>query len=347
MHITEHVFGKMNEIEIKAITLKNKTGAAITATNYGATLLEWLAPDREGNFVNITLGLDNLDDYVSYRPYYGATIGRVAGRITGGTFTLNNTQYQLEQNQNGNHLHGGLQGLDTKIWDYRVENGEDEASIIFSLTDPEGSNAYPGTLQVEVTYTFTEDNEWKVSYQATSDAPTLFNPTNHVYFNLNGEWDTNILNHELFINADSFVELNANTIPTGHKLPVAGTPFDFREPTLAKQATESNHPQTKQVGGLDHPFVLNKADQAVHASLYEETSGRCIEMVTSEPVVVVFMHNGPSEFDYKGKKIPAYAGITLETQNYPDAINQEGFGNIVLNPGETYRSETVYKFSIK
>lgn len=346
MQIEERVFGKVNETDITAITLTNKSGASITAMTYGATLLEWQAPDKNGTLANITIGLDSLDDYVNNRPYYGATIGRVAGRIAEGKFVLNGTDYQLEANDHGNHLHGGVHGLDTKIWDYRLENKDDEAKIIFSYKDEAGENQYPGTLTVEVIYTFTEENEWKINYRATTDAPTLFNPTNHVYFNLNGNMVGTILDHELFVNADEFVELNDNTIPTGNKVSVSGTPFDFRQPTFTKQAPESDHPQTKAVAGLDHPFVLKQANGEPHASLYSKESGRRIEMSTTEAVVVVFMHNGPSAFNYQGEPLPAYAGITLETQNYPDAINQTNFGNIVLQPGDTYTSETVYKFSI-
>lgn len=347
LKIEERIFGKINETDIKTVTLTNKTGASITAMTYGATLLEWIAPDKNGHFANITIGLDNLEDYVLHRPFYGATVGRVAGRIAQGKFNLNGTDYQLEQNQNGNHLHGGMQGLDTKVWEYRVENSEDEASIIFTYTDPAESNNYPGTLDVEVTYTFTEENEWKVSYKATSDAPTLFNPTNHVYFNLHGNMTGTILDHELTIAADHFVELDDNTIPTGKKVTVEGTPFDFRQPTLIKQAAESDHPQTKEVAGLDHPFVLNHVENTIAASLYESESGRRIEMTTTEPVVIVFMHNGPSTFEYNGKPIPAYTGITLETQGYPDSINKDDFGNTVLRPSEIYKSQTIYKFSVE
>ncbi|MGP6146729.1 aldose epimerase family protein [Jeotgalibaca sp. A122] len=347
MQIKEKVFGKINETDVIAITLTNTSGASITAMTYGATLLEWSAPDKDGSFANITIGLDNLDDYMLHRPFYGATIGRVAGRIAQGKFKLNEIDYQLEQNQNGNHLHGGAQGLDTKIWEYRVENNESQASIVFSYSDPAGSNHYPGNLNVEVIYTFTEENEWKINYKATADAPTLFNPTNHVYFNLHGNMKNTILDHELHIAADRFVELDDNTIPTGNKVSVAGTPFDFRQPTFTKQATESDHPQAKAVAGLDHPFILNHSKNKVAARLYEGTSGRCIEMTTTEPVVVVFMHNGPSAFTYNGSAIPAYTGITLETQGYPDSINKNDFGNTVLNPGETYESQTIYKFSVE
>ncbi|WP_373782179.1 aldose epimerase family protein [Jeotgalibaca porci] len=347
MKITERVFGKLNDKDVMAITLENKSGASITATTFGATLLEWSAPDKNGNFANITIGLDNLDDYVNNRPFYGATIGRVAGRIADGKFELNGKKYQLAQNNNGNHLHGGVDGLDTKVWDYKVEEDETEARIIFTYQDPADSNDYPGALSVTVIYTFNDENEWKITYKATTDASTLYNPTNHVYFNLNGDMEGTILEHDLYVNAEKFVELNDNTIPTGNKVAVDGTPFDFRTPTQTKQATESDHPQTKAVSGLDHPFVLNAGENDISASISDQKSGRRIEMTTTEPIVVVFMHNGPSGFEYKGKKFPAYVGITLESQGYPDAINHDDFGNTILNPGETYLSETVYKFSIE
>lgn len=347
MHIKERLFGKTAGKEVMAITLTNRSGASITAMTYGASLLEWSVPDKAGKFDNITLAFDNLDDYVTHRPFYGATVGRVAGRIAHGSFEMDGDPYQLETNQETNHLHGGNSGLDTKVWDYQTEQDDQEARIIFSYLDAEGSNRYPGNLKIQVTYTFTEDNEWKIDYQAETDAPTLFNPTNHVYFNLHGTVSKTILDHQLFVDADRFVELNEQSIPTGRRPDVAGTPFDFRTARLTSQATESTHSQTLQVSGLDHPFVLNHDANRLDASLYDPQSGRKITMKTSEPVVVIFMHNGASPLKIANNPIPAYAGITLETQDYPDAINQAHFGSIVLRPGETYRSETTYSFHIE
>ena len=347
MQVHEEIFGMWNNQEVPVITLTNSKDVSIKAIPYGAHLIEWSVPDKNGNFDNITLGLDDLEEYTEVRPYYGATVGRVAGRINSGMFTLDGVEYKLEQNLNGHHLHGGLEGLDTKLWDYKVTQSEEEASIIFSYEDRDGENGYPGTLSIEVTYTLTEQNEWKIAYRATTDAPTLFNPTNHVYFNLHGDATRTIMDHSLYVNADQFVELGEGTIPSGNVLPVDETPFDFREAAPVQQTIDSDHPQTQLVNGLDHPFVLNQDDKGPDAIILDQESGRTIKMWTDQPVVVIYTHNGPQAgVTIDGNEVGAYAGITLETQGYPDAINIPNFGNIILRPGEEFRSETIYQFHL-
>ena len=347
MKIEEKLFGRFENKEVKAITLTNSKGVSITAIPYGAHIIDWTVPDKDGNFDNIVLGLSNLDDYVAHRPFYGATVGRVAGRIADGRFSLDGKEYNLPANNSGNHLHGGPKGLDAVLWNYKTSKTEDEATITFSYVDEAGSNNYPGTLTVEVQYTLTEENEWKITYSAETDEATLFNPTNHVYFNLHGDVEKDILDHSLYVNADSFIELNDNTIPTGNLQPVDGTPFDFRDAAPLAQATESDHPQTVAVKGLDHPFVLNHEGNEPDAILLDKDNGRRIIMKTDQPSIVVFMHNGASDtVKINNQPIQAYAGVTLETQGFPDAINQKNFGNTVLRPGEKYFSETTYQFHL-
>ena len=346
MKVDKRVFGTFKGQEIPAIKLTNKNGVSITAIPYGAHIIEWLAPDRDGKFDNITLGFDELEPYFNHHPYYGATVGRVAGRIADGHFSVNGTDYQLEQNQIGkNHIHGGTDGLDNKIWDYEVETDEDEARIIFSYVDADGHNGYPGNLTVSVTYTLTNKDEWKLSYRATTDKATLFNPTNHVYFNLHGDASKNILDHSLFMDADKFVELDNDVIPTGNVLPVDQTPFDFRKTAPIGQAMESDHPQTTLVGGLDHPFVLNHTSDKPDAILLDSTTGRSLRVWTDQDVIVVFTHNGGKEnLQIDGVPVGQHSGVTLETQGYPDAVHHEGFGSIILHPGEEFKAETTYQF---
>lgn len=348
MQISQKKFGTFHNQDVPAITLTNKNGVSITAIPFGASIVEWNVPDRNGAFDNIVLGFNQLDEYVQHRPYYGATVGRVAGRISQGMFSIDGKSYQVSQNESGNHLHGGIQGLDTKLWNFETRKRAHEASIIFSCEDKNGSNGYPGNIAVQVIYTLTDDNEWKVAYSASTDQPTLFNPTNHVYFNLHGDISKNILDHQLFVQADTYAELGDSNNPTGRLLPVEDTPFDFREVAPVSQSTESDHPQTKKVSGLDHPFVLNSKNDQLDASIFDEQTGRKIEMTTDQAAVVVFLHNGKAEgYTLNGQPIEAYAGITLETQALPDAINQENFGDIILRPENPYTSETVYRFVLE
>lgn len=345
MKTSEKIVGQVDGKDIVAYTLTNKNGVSLTAMTYGATVTDITVPDKDGNRKNIILAPDSLDDYVTHRPYYGATIGRVAGRIANGKFALDGKHYHLIQNEGTNQLHGGPAGLDTLVWDAAVQTSANESSIRFTTTDPDGSNGYPGNLAIAVTYTLTANNEWKVAYRATTDQTTLFNPTNHVYFNLSGDATKPILQHELQLNSSSFAELGEANIPTGTLLPVEGTPFDFRTGGKLAVAAEMNHPQTQKANGFDHPFVLEHFNKEPDAVLSDAESGISVKMHTDQDCVVIFMHNGAIDtYTIDGKPVIQYAGITMETQALPDAINQADFGNIVLHPDEIYRAETAYHF---
>lgn len=345
MELTKKVFGRFENQDVYEYTLTNKNGVSISATSFGATLTKLVTPDKEGKRENITLNVENLEDFASNRPFYGATIGRVAGRITRGKFTLDGKDYQVDINEGENMLHGGPNGLDTKLWDIDVD--ESAGKLIFTYKSPAGENNFPGTIQIKVTYTLTEENDWVIDYEATTDEATLFNPTNHVYFNLTGDIKKPILDHELELASPKYVPLAEENLPSEEKASVEGTPFDFQTAKPVKEAVLSDHGQIKPLNGLDHPFVLDQGKE-VKGTLYDPESGREVTFYTDCNSVVVFTHNGEvDDYTIEGEPARQYAGITLETQTLPDAINKKGFGNIVLRPGETFQSRTTYHFGTR
>lgn len=348
MFITSKLYGKINTTNVEEYTITNSKGVAISAIPFGATLTKLIAPDRKGKLADITLNVDNLDDFITYRPFYGATIGRVAGRITKGQYSLDGKDYQLDTNEGNNLLHGGPEGFDTKLWHVETEIADKQGRLIFTYTSPEGENNFPGNLWVQVTYTLTEESEWIIEYKAKTDEPTLFNPTNHVYFNLSGDKKQSILNHELYLKSDFYAPLGEENLPKGELKNVEGTPFDFTAPKLVKDAVYSDHPQIKPLNGLDHPFVLSPKEGDSQGVLYEPESGREVTLYTDRNSVVVFTHNGEvDDYSIQGEPARQYAGITLETQTLPDAVNQTGFGHIILRPKETFTSKTTYKIGVR
>ncbi|WP_256244533.1 aldose epimerase family protein [Alkalibacterium sp. 20] len=345
MELTKTVFGTYEGKDVYEYTLTNSNGVSISAMPFGATLTKLVTPDKDGKKENITLNIENLKDFVTHRPFYGATIGRVAGRITKGKYFLGGKEIQLDVNEGNNLLHGGPKGLDTKLWD--IEAYEAEGKLSFNYESPAGENGFPGTMQITVTYTLTEANEWVIDYTATTDEMTLFNPTNHVYFNLTGDINKPILNHELELASRHYVPLAEENLPGGNSASVDGTPFDFTILKPVKEAVLSDHPQIKPLNGLDHPFVLDQKDE-VKGRLYDPESKREVKFYTDCNSVVVFTHNGEvDDYTIDGGPAKQYAGITLETQTLPDAINQPGFGNVILRPDETFRSQTTYKFGVR
>lgn len=348
MFITSKRYGKIDTTDVEEYTVTNSNGVSISAIPFGATLTKVVTPDKDGKLADVTLNVENLDDFITHRPFYGATIGRVAGRITRGHYTLDGQEHQLAVNEGDNLLHGGPDGFDTKLWHVETEKTEKEGRLIFTYTSPEGENNFPGNLWVKVTYTLTEQNEWVIDYEAETDAPTLFNPTNHVYFNLTGDIKRSIVDHELFLKSDFYASLGEENLPSGELEKVDGTPFDFKAPKAVKEAVLSDHPQIKPLSGLDHPFVLSPNPGEVQGVLYEPESGREVTLYTDCNSVVVFTHNGEvDDYTIEGEPAKQYAGITLETQTLPDAVNQAGFGNIILRPGETFTSQTTYKFGVR
>jgi aldose 1-epimerase len=338
--------------DIQLFTLKNANDMEVKVTNFGAIITSIKVSDRDGNFADVTLGYDDVADYINAvdKPYFGAVVGRYGNRIAKGKFTIDGKEYSLPINNDPNSLHGGFIGFDKVVWNAEVV-GDNGVKLTYLAKDME--QGYPGNLTATVTYTLTDDNEIIVDYHATTDKATPVNLTQHAYFNLKGEGEGTILDHELMINADHYTPVDETLIPTGEIAPVADTPFDFKEAKPIGRDIDEDHEQLKFGGGYDHNWVLNreKGDDELElaATLYEPESGRLLEVMTTEPGVQFYCGNFLTGV-LKGKSGKPYVhrgGLCLETQHYPDSPNQPDFPNTILQPGETYESKTVFKFSTK
>ena len=343
-------FGKLADgREAELYTLRNAAGMEAKITNYGGIIVSMTAPDKDGTFADVTLGMDSLAGYEKGVPYFGALIGRYGNRIAKGKFTLDGQEYTLATNNMGNHLHGGLKGFDKVLWTTTPVDGE-EPALKLAYTAKDGEEGYPGTLNVEVTYTLQKDNALRIDYKATTDKPTVVNLTNHSYFNLAGQGD--ILSHEVTLNADRFLPVNETLIPTGELKPVAGTPFDFTKSTaIGKRINDSSDVQIKYGLGYDHAWVLSDSSKTskLAATVYEPTSGRVMEVYTTE-LAIQFYTGNFLDGTLTGKGGVVYqkrTGLCLETEHYPDSPNQPSFPSTTLRPGETYQTTTIYKFSAR
>ena len=331
-------------------TLTNAGGAEARVTTYGGIAVSLKVPDRDGVLGDVVLGYDTLDDYINENPFFGTITGRYANRITAGRFTLNDKVYQLATNLPPNHLHGGEKGFDKVVWKAEPVADDTGVGLVLTYVSADGEEGYPGTLSTKVTYTLTDDNDFRIDYQATTDKPTIVNLTNHSYFNLKDAGKRSMLDHVLMFNADHFTPTDKTQMPTGEIRPVEGTPFDFRQPTPIGARIDQEDEQLKYGFGYDHNFVLNQSEEGLWlaARVHELTSGRIMEVFTTEPGVQFYSGNF-LDGSITGKGGVAYqhrAGFCLETQHYPDSPNQDHFPSTVLNPGETYRSTTVHKFSV-
>jgi aldose 1-epimerase len=344
--VEKRPFGKLPDgTEVDLYVLTNGMTAKIMT--YGATLIELQVPDRDGKFADVVLGFDNLEGYVAGHPFFGSTVGRCANRIAKGKFTLDGKEYTLATNNKPNHLHGGNKGFDKVVWKAEaVEGKPGDASVRFNYFSKDGEEGYPGTLKAVVTYTLTVRNELQIDYKATTDQATPVNLTNHSYFNLAGQGSGDILGHELMVAADRYTPTDATLIPTGKIEPVHDTPLDFRKPTpIGKRIGEIKADPV----GYDHNFVMRgegkKLDLA--ARVLDPTSGRVMEVLTTEPGVQFYTGNF-LDGKNKGKGGAVYkkhAGFCLETQHFPDSVNHANFPSVILKPGETYRSTTIYRFA--
>ena len=345
--LEEQNWGTAEGQPVKLYTLKNRKGTAVKVTNYGLVITEIQTADRHGALTNVVLGFDTLEQYLKGHPFFGAIAGRVANRIANGKFTLDGKEYTLAVNNGPNHLHGGRKGFDKAVWEARpLPAGESEQGIEFHYLSKDGEEGYPGNLDVTVTYTLTDDNELRIDYRATTDQATPVNLTNHSYFNLAGHGDT--LGTEIEIKADRYTPTDRTLIPTGELAPVKGTPLDF---TKSKTMGADIDRLKEFPGGYDHNFVLDNGGKslALAARAYEPKSGRVLEVLTTEPGVQLYNGIG---LDGKligvgGVKYVKYGGFCLETQHFPDAINKPEFPSVVLRPGETFKSTTVFKFAAK
>jgi len=324
-------------------TLTNSLGFEVSVTNYGGAVTSLKTPDRDGNFGEIALGFETLDEYVHNPRYFGALIGRHANRIARGRFSLNGVEYQLPCNNGANHLHGGFKGFDKRVWDVR----ESEKTLHLTYFSKDGEEGYPGNVEAAVDYTL-HDDELRIDYRATTDRDTLVNLTNHSYFNLRGAGT--ILDHELTLNADHFTPVSEDLIPTGEIRSVEGTPMDFRNGKAIGSEIAEPYDQLGFTGGYDHNFVLNDYDGSLRSAgrLYEPSTGRVLEVLTTQPGMQFYSGNflDGSMTGRNGFVYVKYAGLCLEPQHFPDAPNHSSFPSTVLRPGEEYKQTTVFRFSI-
>jgi len=334
--IDKTYFGTTAGADVFSYTLSNERGFQVSVITYGGAITSLWAPNRNGDFGDVVLGFAALEDYVSNPRYFGALIGRHANRIADGRFTLDGVEYQLPRNNNGNHLHGGFNGFDKRVWTAQ----ERDDVLHLSYFSKDGEEGYPGNVEAVVDYRLS-GNELSIEYRAWTDRDTIVNLTNHSYFNLKG--DGTILNHELKLNADSFTPVNDDLIPTGEIAAVAGTPMDFRD----GKAIGAQLGLT--AAGYDHNFVLNDWDGSLRsvARLHEPASGRVLEILTTQPGMQFYSGNflDGSFVGKNGDPYVKYAGLCLEPQHFPDAPNRPNFPSTVLRPGEEYRQSTVLRFS--
>jgi aldose 1-epimerase len=345
--ITKQVWDKMDNQPVDLYTLTNKNGAEVKITTYGGRVTSWVTPDKNGKMADIVLGFNHVSSYTKDVPYFGATIGRYGNRIANGKFKIGDVTYTLATNDGKNHLHGGNKGFDKVIWTAGAITDSIPALTLTYLSK-DGEEGYPGNLKVTVKYTLTDSDELKIEYLATTDKPTPVNLTNHTYFNLSGDHSNTILNETVQINADRYTPVNSGLIPTGELKAVKGTPFDFTKPE--KIGARINQIQSTPVG-YDHNFILNNSDTTLHqaAIVYDATSGRQLEVLTTQPAIQFYTGNfldGKLIAD-DGKAITQHTALCLETQHYPDSPNQPAFPNTILKPGETFKSTTIYKVSVK
>lgn len=349
--ITKEVWGELPDGQKADLyTLTNANGMVVKISNYGGIVTQITAADKNGKWEDVVLGFDSLSTYLKGHPFFGALVGRYGNRIAKGKFTLDGKEYTLPINNGPNALHGGINGFDKKLWKATEIKKDSIVGLELTYTSADGEEGYPGKLNVKITYTLSNDNGIQIDYEATTDKTTIINLTNHSYFNLTG-LKKDILGHEVSILADSLVAVDSTLIPTGKLIPVAGTPFDFRQPTVVgKRIDQTEDEQIKNGGGYDHCWVINRTnnDLIPFATVKDPESGRFMEVSTTEPGVQLYTGNF-LDGSLKGKNA-TYSkrfGLCLETEHFPDSPNQPQFPTTTLKPGETYKTSTKYTFSVK
>ena len=334
---------------VKLYTLKNAAGMEVCITNFGGRLVSIMVPDKDGKMTDVLLGFDNVSDYQNVSNDFGASIGRYANRINQGKITIDGVEYQLPQNNYGHCLHGGPDGWQYKVYEAKQLN---DNHLELVLNSPDGDSNFPGNVVAKVIYTLTEDNAVDIKYEATTDKKTVINMTNHAYFNLNGDPSVNSMNQILYIASDSITPVDSTFMTTGEMMAVAGTPFDFNTPKAIEQdVTNFDNEQIKFGKGFDHNWVLNtKGDiNKLAARLTSPITGITLEVYTNEPGVQVYTGNflDGTVTGKKGIVYPQRASVCLETQHYPDTPNKAHWPSAVLEPGQTYRSQCIYKFGVE
>lgn len=351
-NVSKGDFGQTSDGQkVELYTLTNAKGAEAKIMTYGGTVVSLKVPDRNNKLEDVVLGLPSVADYQKGTAYFGALIGRYGNRIGKGTFSLNGVEYKLAVNNGENHLHGGIKGFDKVIWSASERRTPNGPVLALTYLSKDGEEGYPGNLKVTVTYTLTNRNELKIDYSATTDKDTVLNLTHHSYFNLAGEGNGDILSHLLTINAAKFTPTDAGNIPTGELRAVSGTPFDFNQPTAIGARINQDEEQLKFGLGYDHNYVVNGKAGTLRqaASVYEPTSGRVMEVWTTEPGVQFYTGNhldgslvGPG-----GKPYQVRTGFCLETQHFPDSPNKPSFPSTVLKKNQRFTSTTIYRFSTR
>jgi aldose 1-epimerase len=352
MKIKKEIFGKLsNGTEVDLFVLDHPNGAQVQFTNFGAPVVALKVPDKNGIIEDVVLGFDELEKYENIRGFYGAIVGRYGNRIAKGQFILDGNEYQTPLNDGENSLHGGFVGFDRVVWKVEDYSADKDAILKLSYLSKDGEEGYPGNLTVTVTYKFTLDLELVIDFEVSTDKKTVKNITNHAYFNLSGNVKDDILNHLLMLNADKYTSVVPGLIPTGEIEAVMGTPLDFRNPTAIGKRIDQDDEQLKLGHGYDHNWVINNADGKLNfaGTLYEPNSGRLMEIFTTEPGIQFYSGNfmDGSHSGHNGKVYKYRNAVCLETQHFPDSPNHPQFPSTTINPGETYKSRTVYKFSVK
>ncbi len=347
----KRAFGKTGDgKQVDLYVLSNKNGVEVDITNFGAAVVSLKVPDRHGKTDDVVLGYDDLDGYLHDKSYFGATVGRYANRIAHGKFTLNETTYTLAKNDGENHLHGGVRGFNKVVWEAKDVSIAGAAALQLNYLSKDGEEGYPGNLSVQVTYTLTNNNELKIDYSATTDKDTVVNLTHHSYFNLAGQGKGDILQHQLLLHASRFTPVDATLIPTGEIRSVKGTPLDFASATAIGSRIGQDDEQLKLGHGYDHNFVLDGGTEGapvLAAQVYEPSSGRVMEVWTTQPGVQFYSGNFLDD-TIRGNSGSTYrrgAAFCLETQHFPDSPNKPNFPSTILKPGSQFKSSTTYKFS--
>lgn len=343
MHYEKSAFGcTKNGEQVSLYRLEHESGACLEVLDYGCRIHRLLVPDREGALTDVILGYGKLSEYEADTSGQGAVIGRHANRIQGASFTLNGKVYQLEKNDGNNHLHGGKYGFAFRVWECRQE----DQKLIFTRSFPDGEGNYPGNLEVTVTYEWTSDNRLLITYEAVSDADTVFNITNHSYFNLEGSNSSSVLDHELKINSSTMTDSDEESLPNGCILPVAGTPFDFREFKTIGRDIEADHILLKYGNGYDHNYIIDGEGFRKAAVLQSPKTGIRMTCSTDEPGMQLYTANflNGGITDQHGKEFSFRRAVCLETQHYPNSMEHPEFPSIVLKAGKEFVSRTWYEF---